>query len=146
MWPKKMKISITKRFETINHTADVGIVAYGKTLKKLFENSAFGMFSLITSVGKVKEKLLISISIDAHDYEELLITYLNELQYYYSTKKVLFKRFEIPTLTETHLDANISGEKISEHEISHDIKAATYHNLKIEKTNNGYKTQIIFDV
>lgn len=139
-------MSITKKFETINHTADVGIIAYGKTLKKLFENAAYGMFSLITPVEKVKEKLLISISIDAHDYEELLITYLNEFQYYYATKKVLFRRFEISTLTETHLDANISGEKMSEHEIIHDIKAATYHNLKIEKSDNGYKTQIIFDV
>lgn len=141
-----MKISTTKRFETINHIADVGIIVYGKTLKKLFENAAFGMFSLITPIEKLKEKLLISISIDAHDYEELLITYLNELQYYYATKKVLFKRFEISTLTENRIDANISGEKMSEHEIIHDIKAATYHNLKIEKTDSGYKTQIIFDV
>lgn len=135
------------KFITINHTADVGIIAYGKTLSKLFENTAFGMFSLITPLKRVKEKNLISVSIDAHDKEELLITFLNELLYYYSTKKVLFKIFEILKITETHLDANISGEKISDHEISNDIKAATYHNLKIEKMPDGtYKTRIIFDV
>ncbi|MEW6556822.1 MAG: archease [Elusimicrobiota bacterium] len=135
------------KFETINHTADVGIVAYGKTLHELFENAASGMFSMIIPPDKVKEKLLISISIDAHDLEELLITYLNELLYYYSTKKVLFKRFEILELSETHLDARVSGEKIADHEILNDIKAATYHNLKIEKLADGtYKTPIIFDV
>ena len=136
----------TKKFETVNHTADVGIIAYGKTPGDLFENAAFGMFSLITDIEKVSEKILISVSIDAHDNEELLITFLNELLYYYSTKKVLFKRFDILKISETHIDANISGEQISGHEISNDIKAATYHNLKIEKTTAGYKTQIIFDV
>ncbi|MBI5573362.1 MAG: archease [Elusimicrobia bacterium] len=136
----------TKKFETINHTSDVGIIAYGKTPGKIFENAAFGMFSLITDIEKVSEKILISVSIDAHDNEELLITFLNELLYYYSTKKVLFKRFDILKINETHLDANISGEQISTHVISNDIKAATYHNMKIEKITDGYKTQIIFDV
>ena len=135
-----------KKFEVINHTADVGIIAYGKTLSALLENAAFGMFSLITPLEKVSEKILISVSIDAHDSEELLITFLNELLYYYSTKKVLFKRFDISKLSETHLDANISGEQISAHEIVHDIKAATYHDIKIEKTTASYKTRIIFDV
>ena len=136
----------TKKFETINHTADVGIIAYGKTPGELFENAAFGMFSLITAIEKVSEKILISVSIDAHDNEELLITFLNELLYYYSTKKVLFKRFDILKISETHIDANISGVQLSGHKIFHDIKAATYHNMKIEKTTAGYKTQIIFDV
>ena len=136
----------TKKFETINHTADVGIIAYGKTPGELFENAAFGMFSVITPLEKVSEKILVSVSIDAHDNEELLITFLNELLYYYSTKKVLFKSFDILKVSETHIDANISGEQISAHTISNDIKAATYHNMKIEKTTAGYKTQIIFDV
>jgi len=141
-----------KRFEVVDHTADLGIIAYGKTVPELFENAAFGMFSLIASLDGIKEKFRISISIDAHDYEELLITFLNELQYYYATKKVIFKRFEIFNLKETHLDANISGGEIADISttssgILHDIKAATYHQLKIEKTSeNGYKTRIIFDV
>lgn len=137
---------MTKKFEMLSHTADIGIIAYGKTQAELFENAAIGMFSLITPLEKVSEKILISVSIDAHDNEELLITFLNELLYYYSTKKVLFKRFDILKISETHLDVNISGEQISAHQISNDIKAATYHNLKIEKTASGCKTQIIFDV
>ena len=135
-----------RKFETLNHTADVGIIAYGKTSGELFKNAALGMFSLIIPLEKVNEKISISVSIDAHDTEELLITFLNELLYYYSTKKVLFKRFDVLKISETHLDANISGEQLAGHEILHDIKAATYHNLKIEKTKNGFQTKIIFDV
>lgn len=147
-----MEKPIKKRFEVIEHTADLGIIAYGKTVPELFENAALGMFSLIADLDGVKEKYRISISIDAHDYDELLVTFLNELQYYYTIKKVIFKRFEISKLSETRLDANISGGEIAAMSsekpgILHDIKAATYHQLKIEKTpDGGYKTKIIFDV
>jgi SHS2 domain-containing protein len=135
-----------KKVEIINHTADVGIIAYGETLEKLFENAAYGMFSLITSVEKIKEKTSVSISVNANNSEELLITFLNELQYYYSVKKKVFDKFEILKLSETQLKVKAFGEKISKHDILHDIKAATYHNLKIKKISNGYKVQIIFDV
>jgi len=135
-----------KRFETIEHTADVGIVVYGRTPEELYENAAYGMFSLISDTSDIKEIFRISVSIDAHDREELLITFLNELLYYYSTKKIFFKRFEILTLSETHLDANVSGAEISEHEILRDIKSATYHGIRIDKSVPGYKVKIIFDV
>ncbi|MDD5688118.1 MAG: archease [Elusimicrobia bacterium] len=142
---KKKKVKIN-RFKIINHTADVGIIVTGKTIKKLFENAAFGMFSLITPLKKVQKKISISVSIKSNNYEELLVAFLNELQYYYAVKKLLFKDFKISKITKTHLNANVSGEKISKHEILHDIKAATYHNLKIDKTLIGFQTQIIFDV
>ncbi|MBN1384850.1 MAG: archease [Elusimicrobia bacterium] len=135
-----------KKFKVVDHTADLGIIIYGRTLEELFENAATGMFSLITSIEKIKEKVLIPIRLEADDYEMLLVSFLNELQYYYSVKKILFRRFKILTLNKTCLDVNVSGEKISGHEITHDIKAATHHNLKIEKTPDGFKTQVIFDV
>ena len=147
-----MEKPIKKPFEVIEHTADLGIIAYGKTVPELFENAALGMFSLIAGLDGVKEKYRISISIEAHDTDELLVTFLNELQFYYAIKKVIFKRFEIFKFSETRLDANISGGEIASMPsgkpgILHDIKAATYHQLKIEKTpDGGYKTKVIFDV
>jgi SHS2 domain-containing protein len=139
-----------RRFEPVSHTADLGLDVYGSSMPELFENAALGMFSLITDASKLQEKLLLSISIDAYDKEELLVTFLNELLYYYATKRVLFKRFEIARLTDTHLDVSVSGEELADtsgYEIMHDVKSATYHDLKIAKTSAGaYKTRIIFDV
>src|SRR2546427_11618411 len=42
------------RYEEIEHTADVGIRAYGSTLDELFANAAEGMFSLVADLGSVK--------------------------------------------------------------------------------------------
>ena len=135
-----------KRYKVISHTADVGIIAYGKTLSELFENAAYGMFSLITDIERVKEKGTIAISLQDNNLEELLIAFLNELQYYFSMKQLLFRKFEILSLTDTKLKASVTGEKISDHKVLHEIKAATYHNLKIKKIKNNYQVQIIFDV
>jgi len=135
-----------KRYKVISHTADVGIIAYGKTLSELFENAAYGMFSLITDIERVKEKGTIAISLQDNNLEELLIAFLNELQYYFSMKQLLFRKFEILSLTDTKLKASVTGEKISDHQVLHEIKAATYHNLKIKKIKNNYQVQIIFDV
>ncbi|HAM39228.1 MAG TPA: hypothetical protein DCP53_07560 [Elusimicrobia bacterium] len=146
MQPRKTKMLMIKRFKLINHTADVGIIAYGKTLSELFANAAYGMFSLITEIEKVKEIGTIAISLQANNLEELLISFLNELQYYFSMKQLLFSKFEILNLLDTKLKASVSGEKISNHQILQEIKAATYHNLKIKKVKNIYQVQIIFDV
>jgi len=137
-----------KKFTPINHTADLGIEVYGKTLNKLFENSACGMFSLITDINKVKDSRTVKIKLDSPDTETLLITWLNELQYHYSVKKMLFNKFSvnIELSGKPRLESEVSGEKIGRHRILHDIKAATYHDSKITKTHTGYKTRIILDV
>ena len=60
------------KFEIIDHTADVGLVAYGSTRKEVFINAAAGMFSLIVDPGKVAGTQQQEIALDADDYEELL--------------------------------------------------------------------------
>ena len=137
-----------KKFTIIDHTADLGIEAYGKTLNELFENSAYGMFSQITDIKKIKNSEVTQVKLKEHDTETLLITWLNELQYHYSVKKMLFKEFRVNMTLPggTNLSAIASGEKINNHRIFHDIKAATYHDLRITRTPGGYKTRIIFDV
>ena len=84
-----------KRYEFIDHTADLGIETYGKTLNELFENAAYGMFSLITDIKKITSAVSIKIKLHASDAEILLITWLNELQYPYSVKKMLFNKFAV---------------------------------------------------
>ncbi len=139
-----------KRFEIVEHTADVGILAYGKTLPELFENSAFGMFSILVDglVEKVKIVEKLNIKVDGIDYESLLINFLNELVFLFSARKMLFVDFKIGSFGEYFLEASISGEKIdtSLHKLNFEIKSATYHNLKIEKVADGWRCQIIFDV
>jgi SHS2 domain-containing protein len=138
---------MTKDFEILEHTADVGIIAYGADLKQAFANAARGLFSLITELEDVEEALYRDIDIDASDRESLLVAWLNELVYWFDTEAILFKRFEISQLSDTYLKARGYGEKVdsSRHKLKLGVKAATYHMLKVDK-NNGFRVQVLFDI
>jgi SHS2 domain-containing protein len=136
-----------KDFEILDHTADVGIIAYGADLKQAFANAARALFSLITELDDVGEVLYRDIELTASDEESLLVGWLNELVYRFDTEGILFKRFDIIQLDETYLQAKGYGEKadVSKHSLKTGVKGATYHMLKVDKTD-GYRVQVLFDI
>jgi SHS2 domain-containing protein len=136
-----------KDFEVIDHTADVGIIAYGADMKQAFANAAKGLFSLITELDDVKEVLHRDAELTATDEESLLVEWLNELIYQFDTEGIVFKRFDIIELENTRLKARSYGEKVdrSRHRLKMGVKAATYHMLKVERGDGG-KVQVLFDI
>ena len=136
-----------KDFEILDHTADVGIIAYGADLKQAFANAARALFSLITELDDVEEVLCRDIELTASDEESLLVGWLNELVCRFDTEGVLFKRFDIIQLDETYLKAKGYGEKAdsSKHSLKTGVKGATYHMLKVDKTD-GFRVQVLFDI
>ncbi len=136
-----------KDFEIVDHTADVGIIAYGADVGQSFANAARALFSLITELDDVEEILHRDIKIAAPDEESLLVEWLNELIYLFDTENIIFKRFTITKLNNTQLKARSYGEKIdsSKHRLKTGVKAATYHMLKVDKSD-GCKVQVLFDI
>jgi SHS2 domain-containing protein len=138
---------MVKDFEIVNHTADVGIIAYGANMKQAFANAARALFSLITELDDVNEVLHRDIEVTAIDEESLLVEWLNELIYQFDADNVIFKRFDIIELNDTRLRARSYGEKVdrSRHKLKTGVKAATYHMLKINK-GDGCQVQALFDI
>ena len=101
-----------KDFEIIDHTADVGIIAYGADISQAFANAARALFSLITELDNVAETLHRDIEVTAPDQESLLVEWLNELIYLFDVEHILFKRFDITSLNHTQLKARNYGEKV----------------------------------
>jgi len=135
-------------FSFLNHTADVGIKVWAESLEALFEESAYALFSLITNLEKVTPKEPLLIEAEGKDYEELLVTWLNELLYHHETKNMLFSRFKVLELALPSLRAQIKGEYFfsEKHEILTPVKAITYHNLEIRETEKGFEVEIILDI
>ena len=138
----------TKRFEIVDHTADIAIKAYGNTLKELFENAALGMFNIIADLEGIKSSTEVDIKLEAPDEEELLVEWLEELLYNFYTKNIIFSEFKISELTGTKLAAKIKGRFIGENKnrLKTEIKAAPRHELKINKNGGKYEAQVVFDV
>lgn len=135
-------------FETIEHTADTGIRAYGATIKEAFENAAKGMFNILADLSTIEESQEFLVEVEGEDRETLLVEWLNELLYLYDSHNVLLKRFAISDFEETHLRGRVWGEEIDphKHDLKLDIKAVTYHMLKVEETGGKWMAQVIFDV
>ncbi len=136
-----------KDFEIVDHTADVGIVAYGADVSQAFANAARALFSLITELDDVAEILHRDIELVAPDEESLLVGWLNELIYLFDTENIVFKRFDVTKLSNTQLKAISYGEKVdsTKHRLKTGVKAATYHMLKVDK-GDGCRVQVLFDI
>ena len=137
-----------KAFEVIDHTADIGITAYGADIKQVFANAAVALFSLMVELNDIKEDVQRDLHLSAEDDEILIVEWLNELIYIFDVEHIIFKRFEIVDFASGQIKAKCFGEKIrpGQHELKREIKAATHHMLRISKDHNGYKVQVIFDI
>lgn len=137
-----------RSFEILPHTSDKGISAYGQTLAELFENAAAGMFSLMAEIDKYPPTLSKEFVLDSADLESLFRDWLSELLYTFEVEEILFVGFKVNVITETHLEAVAEGLPFSDEIewIGPEVKAVTYHDLYVRKTDAGWEAQVIFDV
>lgn len=137
-----------KRYEQFPHTADIGVRAYGRDLKELFENAAFAMFDIIADLEGLKAVYEQEFALSAANGEELLVAWLDELLYNFYTKQMIFCRFEISEISGTGMKARAFGRHVgsNRNRLKTEIKAATYSDLAIKKSAEGYSVEIIFDI
>ncbi|MGC9347796.1 MAG: archease [Anaerolineae bacterium] len=132
------------RWQEIDHTADLSIHVWGDDLADLFAGAALGMFSLVAEAAETEVWVVEAIEMTAIDAEALLVDWLNELLYLHEVKQAVFLAFEIKSISPVHLDAMARGRPVRRY-LAH-IKAATYHNLEIVETTEGYETELVFDI
>ncbi|GAB4118112.1 MAG: archease [Candidatus Caldatribacteriota bacterium] len=142
-----------KNFEIIEHTADIGIIAYGKTKEEVFVNSAKGMFYILTEEKEEvvsKNKFSYQLKLSADTLEDLLVSWLNELLYIFETKLVILNKFVLEEFSDNNLIARVYGEDIGHNnkKIKREIKAVTYHYLEFKKdeVSKLWRARVIFDI
>jgi len=137
-----------KRYEQFPHTADIGVRAYGKDLKELFENAAFAMFDIIADLEELSGDTVEHFELEADSREELLVSWLDELLYNFYTKQLIFYEFHVEELTENRLKAKAMARPVgaNRNRLKTEIKAATYSDLNIKKSEGRFEVEIIFDV
>jgi SHS2 domain-containing protein len=137
-----------KRFEVLDHTADIGLIVYGEDLKSLFENAGKAFFHLITDLKKVRLRTEKRIEIGKESLERLMVDWLTELLYLHEVENLLFKEFKVESVGEEGLRAKVKGEAFQEgvHVIKTGVKAVTYHQIEVRKEKEGWRAQIIFDL
>ena len=137
-----------KRYEVLDHTADIGLIIRAEDLPTLFENAGEGFFSLITDIRKVRSTVSRRIDLRGEALERLMVDWLSELLYLHDVESLLFKEFHVESAGEEGLKAVVRGEPFQEgrHEIKTEVKAVTHHQIMVKKVNGGWKAQVIFDL
>ena len=140
---------MNKDYKTIEHTADIGIEVHAADLPGLFKKAALAMFDQMiesADLPRKPRKKVVKIEVKGGSHEEVLVAFLGELLSLSDAKNVVFKDVEIVALDVTYARAIAVGVPRRHFKFKTEIKAATYHGLKIEYQNKQYHAQIIFDV
>jgi SHS2 domain-containing protein len=130
-------------FEEISHTADWSVRVWAEDLSSLFAESARAMNTLAGIVIGKSPRVKRIFEAHGSDGESLLVAFLSELVYYQEQENIAFDVFHLEVDSQK-LKVGMEGAEIAS--VDKAIKAVTFHNLKIEKTNRGFETTIVFDV
>ena len=134
--------------ELFDHTADLGLRILAADLNTLFaEAGACLLACLVDDPAAVRARESQVVTIAGTDREYLLFDWLRELLHRSDEARMLWCRFEV-AVTATGLTATISGEPFdpARHLLSREVKAITYHGLKLEESDGGFLAEVIVDI
>ncbi|MEK9143985.1 MAG: archease [Elusimicrobiota bacterium] len=137
-------------FRTVPHISDVGLEIRGRTWEELYLNAARGLLSLYAPEGKPLKESVRKAAVEAESPEDTLVLWLNEIIFLVSTKHWLPTRIIIREGGPKGLEAELRGGPTDAAErpvrLKGEIKAATYHNLKVRRRGAFLSAGIVLDV
>jgi protein archease len=135
-------------YEILDHTADLCIRVTGRDFKDFLRNASLAMMDQITDRDKVEPSVKETIEVTGETNEEILVRLLSEILYLHETSKLVFNDIRVEVSNENKVVAELQGERYypRKHELYLEIKAVTYHDLKVEMVNDKFTADIVFDI
>ena len=135
-------------YETFEHTADLGLRVRAPDLHTLFAEAALALFAtVVEDLATVEPRQQVQVKLEGDDRPYLLFDWLNELLFRFDTEHLLFSRFEV-RVVDGGLTGTAWGEPLdpARHALDHEVKAITYHGLRVEQTADGWLAEVIVDI
>ncbi|HVC97583.1 MAG TPA: archease [Pirellulales bacterium] len=135
-------------YETFEHTADLGLRIVAPDLDTLFAEAAQGLTAMIVAnLDQVRLVREVTFRVPGAKCDELLFDWLNEILYAFEGEHLLLAGFDVH-IGDTGLVATAQGEPLDlqRHQLEHEVKAITYHGLKVERCDGGWLAEVIVDI
>jgi SHS2 domain-containing protein len=135
-------------YETFEHTADLGLRIRAADLDTLFVEAAQALFSaVVEDLATVRPLQRFDVQLQGDEIDYLLFDWLRELLYHFDAEHLLFGKFEVQ-VKDDGLTASAWGEPLdrSRHNMEHEVKAITYHGLRVEKIGDQWEAEVIVDI
>ncbi len=132
-------------YEIIEHTADVGVRAWGASLSECFEQSALGVLA-INGAFTPGEGERVPVSLDAGDVGGLLVDWISEVLYLHEARDSLVTAIDLARVEEHSLEGTIALAPRRGDIEGTAVKAVTYHRLSVVPTDEGWEATFYLDV
>lgn len=138
-------------YEILEHTADIGLKVYGRTLPELFVNAARGLVAISLDRQddtQSAEAERLSLSARGADLEELLVNWLSEVLYFMDAEGWVFRNFGVGKLEGNIIEGEAQGYRrlAAERTRAVAVKAVTYHQISVRETTEGWEAVVYFDI
>jgi len=135
-------------YQIIDHTADLGIIVKGPDVKGLFIRAAQAMTDLMVK-GEIRDKTARrDVLIEGEDFPDLMVRWLGEILYLFEGENLMVNSIEIKSIVPIKLEATLTLTSFEpkRHQVLREIKAVTYHQISVDKVNDGWEARVIFDI
>jgi SHS2 domain-containing protein len=134
-------------FEIVEHTADVAVRGVAPDLDELFRVMARGLFSVIADLDTIRSRRERPVDLEAATLEDLLHDWLEELNGLHQVHGELYAAFE-PHVEGLTLHAVARGEAIDpgRHHLGTEVKAVTWHDLRVARAGTDYQAYVLLDI
>lgn len=131
-------------YEILDSTSELRIRVFGVNYRELVKNALLGMFAAIEPRLIDHTQHAHTIYVTSPNREVLLVDFLQHALVLASTHKEAFSDVHIASVSDTEIQATVYGQKIKS--VTVEIKAVTYHELKITERPNFLSCDITFDI
>jgi len=138
-----------KKFRFLEHTADIKFKVWGKTIEKIFENSALALNDFLSKGQPIKDKVKKKFKIIGKGYDELLYKFIDGIIYLLDAEDFILANAKVKIKEGKNmmeLEAFVYGDKVQNYENLDHIKSATYSEMYIERIPGGWEGQAVVDV
>ena len=132
-------------FEILEHTADVGVRAFGPSVESVFEQATLGLLD-ITGASRSGTGETIEVQVEAADLGALLVYWLEEVLYLQDARDSVVRAIAIDEVTETAAKGRVTIAPRNEQLEGTAVKAITYHQLRVERQDDGWVAVVYFDI
>ena len=141
-------MTVGEGYEFFDHTADIGIRATGRTQEELFVRMAQGLIELLVEDSVLAPTTRRAVHVSADRIDTLLLAWLQELLFWFSTERFLPAQYTFTTMTATSLEGEVQGDIFdrSRHAQGREVKAITRHLLEVRQRHGAWQGQVIVDI
>jgi SHS2 domain-containing protein len=135
-------------YQIIDHTADLGIIVKGPDIKSLFVVAAQAMTDIMVKGDIRDRKVIRDVLVEGEDFPDLMVRWLGEILYLFEGENLILNSIEIKSISPVQVKSTLTLTSFEPkyHKVLREIKAVTYHQISVDKTNDGWETRVIFDI